>query len=73
MNAIRAWPPVLKTSAGLNQRDRAGMHFVWDAFDGDDTMILVGMQAPVARIMIGMGLFQPAMAPNSAEFKLGAA
>ena len=64
---------MFKTDAGLNQRDRAGMHFVWGAVDGEYAVVLVSMQAPVALIMIGMGRLQPAMAANAAEFKLGAA
>jgi hypothetical protein len=64
---------VFKTDAGLNQRDRAGMHFVWGAVDDEDAVVLVSMQAPVARIMIGMGRLQPTMAANAAELKLGAA
>jgi hypothetical protein len=64
---------VFKTDAGLNQRDRAGIHFVWGAVDGEDAVVLVSMQAPVARIMIDMGRLQPAMTANAAVFKLGAA
>jgi hypothetical protein len=47
------------------------MHLVWNALDGEGPLVLVGVQAPVAREVVGIRRHEPAVVSDSGGIELG--